>query len=141
MRMNRKILKTSPSDRLILVSSEKLMDYADEADLNCRNSQAIVDLYHKDWFYDYNDEPYFSPPAIYIKNGSILFINGRHRAILLSRHLEKFPVLIGSLDMDHCGGSPTVNSIRALASIQAGEILEHTNFQLPELDFGDFDPA
>jgi hypothetical protein len=139
--MNKKILKTAGSDRVILVSSKKLMKYVDEADLECRNSKVIEDLYHKDWFFSYNDEPYFTPPAIYIDDGKILFINGRHRAILFARHLEEFPVLVGNLDMDHCGGTAKESSLGVLEKIKVGEIEEHDNFNLPELKFGNFAPA
>jgi hypothetical protein len=139
--MNRKILKTANYDRVVLVSSQKLMEHTDRDDLACRKSEVIENLYHKDWFFDYNDEPYFTPPAIYIQDGKIFFINGRHRAILFSRHLDKFPALVGNLDMDHCGGSAKESSLKTLASIKAGEIEEHANFNLPELGFGAFNPA
>ncbi|MEW8352660.1 MAG: hypothetical protein AB2665_02575 [Candidatus Thiodiazotropha sp.] len=139
--MNRKILKTVNSDRVILVSSKKLMEHADKADLECRNSIVIEDLYHKDWFFNYNDESYFTPPAIYINDGKILFVNGRHRAILFARHLEEFPILVSNLDMDHSGGCAKESSLAMLEKIKSGEIHEHSYFNLPELEFGDFPPA
>jgi hypothetical protein len=71
----------------------------------------------------------------------IHFINGRHRAILLSRHLEKFPFLIGNIDHDHFGGIPKESSLQVFHSIKADDLEEHTRFDLPDLSFGDFEPA
>ncbi len=98
----------------------------------------IEDCYHKEWFSVIDGKAYFIPPAIYIDNGKILFINGRHRAILLARHSEEFPVLVGFLDLEHCGGIAKESSFATLEKIKAGEISEHSNFKLPDLAIGDF---
>lgn len=136
--MNKKIMKTTDSDRLILVRSDTFLQCVDKLDFECRSSEVINDLYQRSWFFSYNDEPYFIPPAIYILNGKILFLNGRHRTTLLARHLEVFPVLVGNLDMDHCGRTARESSLEMLEKIKLGEIQEHSNFNLPDLDFGDF---
>lgn len=142
LRMNKKIMKTAIGDRLILANAKKLFDYADPADLECRDSREVQDLYHPDWFFDYHGSKYFTPPAVYIERGSIKFINGRHRALLLARHLEAFPLLIGNLDLDRCGGTATELSIQVLNEITVRQFAEHTIFKdLPELKFGDFPPA
>ena len=140
--MNKRVLKTASSDRLILVNSKKLFEFADEDDVKCRNSEIIADLYHPDWFFTFDGHDYFSPPAIYIVDGVVKFINGRHRTILLSRHLDAFPMLIGNLDMDHCGGGATEKSLNVLSEITVGELTEHSIFEnLPELEYGNFPPA
>jgi hypothetical protein len=140
--MNKRIMKTVQSDRLILIDGNKLLAHADPVDLGCRNSDVIEDLYHQACFFKYNGAEYFTPPAAYIEQGGIKFINGRHRTLLLSRHLKSFPLLIGNLDMDHCGGTATAKSIEVLNEITMNQFTEHSVFNnLPELKFGDFAPA
>jgi len=140
--MKKRIMKTAESDRLILANAKKLLLYSDPEDLKCRNSEVIKDLYHPDWFFEINGKEYFDPPAAYIEKGVIKFINGRHRSVLLSRHIEEFPLLIGNLDMDHCGGTATSMSVEVLIKITANQFSEHSVFNnLPELEFGDFEPA
>ncbi|MDG9672099.1 hypothetical protein ONV78_30480 [Hahella sp. CR1] len=137
--MNKKVMKTAATDRLILANAEKLISFTDRADLLCRNSQRIDDAYHKDWFFEFNGESYFTPPAVYIQEGVIKFINGRHRTILLARYLTLFPVLVGHLDLDHHGGVPRQESIDALNEIMTSEFEEHATFSnLPELECGNF---
>ena len=139
--MKIKTIKTVETDRLILVSSEKLMQYLNEDDLKYRNSEIVEDAYHKDWFFEFNGFTYFTPPAAYIRDGEIFFINGRHRAILLARHLDQFPFLIGNLDLDHFGEEPKASSLEVMDSIKAGNFEEHSIFSLPDLKFGDFESA
>lgn len=140
--MNKKILKAVSSDRLILVNAKELMSRVDVDDLRCRNSQTIQNFYHKEWFFEFKGEPYFDPPAIYINQGIIKFINGRHRSILLSRHLDEFPLLVGNLDLDHFSGVASTKSRDVLDKITAGSFIEHSFFHnMPKLAFGDFAPA
>lgn len=118
------------------------MEHIDVGDLNCRASEVIQNLYHKDWFFELNGSAYFSPPSANIDDGVIKFINGRHRSILLSRHLSEFPFLIGNLDLDTCGGTATSRSLEVLKKITSGKIVEHSFFNnMPNLKFGDFDQA
>ena len=140
--MNKRIMRTAESDRLILVDVKKLLAHADPADLKCRDSEVIEDLYHPDWFFEYNGEEYFSPPAVYIEDGVVKFINGRHRTLLLSQYLEAFPLLIGNLDLDCDGETATSKSIEVLNEITVDQLTEDSVFKnLPELKFGDFPPA
>lgn len=135
-------MKTNESDRLILVDGKKLLAHADLEDLEDRDSDVIEDLYHPDWFFEDNGEEYFTPPAAYIEQGVIKFINGRHRTLLLSRYFEAFPLLIGNLDMDHCWGTATEKSIEVLNDITVNQFTEHSIFSdLPDLQSGDFAPA
>jgi hypothetical protein len=142
IRMDKRVMKTAQSDRLILVDAKKLLEHADPADLKCRDSDVIEDLYHPDWFFEYKGAEHFTPPAVYIENGVIKFINGRHRTLLLSRYLEAFPLLIGNLDLDCCGETATAKSIEVLNEITVDQLAEHSVFKnLPELKFGDFPQA
>lgn len=40
----------------------------------------------------------FTPPAFRLVNGTTEFINGRHRAVVLARHMEAFPSLLTAYD-------------------------------------------
>ncbi len=126
-------MKTTNTDRLFLVSSERLMQYVNEDDFKCRDSYIVEDAYHKDWFFEFNGYTYFTPPTASIQNGEIFFINGRHRAILLARHLDQFPFLIGNIDQDHFGGEPKASSLEVMDSIKAVDFEEHSTFILPDL--------
>lgn len=75
------------------------MANVDPDDLACRESQDVFDWYHPDWFrHDDYDELYFTPPAFEFRNGHLLGISGRHRAVLLYRHLETIPMLLVAPD-------------------------------------------
>ena len=139
--MNVRVTKTVASDRLILVNSAKLMAHIDQEDISCREANTIKDEYHKDWFHESSGVTYFTPPAAYIENGRIKFINGRHRCILLARHLQTFPFLIGNIDSDHIDGKPTSVSLDVMSDIKEDDLEENTIFRLPELEFGEFNPA
>ncbi len=136
-----KPIKTALSDRLFLVSSKKLMQYVNEEDLNCRDAERVEDAYHKDWFEEEDGCTYFTPPAAYIQDGEILFINGRHRAILLARHLDQFPFLIRNIDMDIDGEKPKESSLKVMDSIKAGDFTSSSTFSVPDLGYGDFKHA
>jgi len=140
--MNKRIMKTADWDRLILVDARKLFAYIDLEDLKCRESDVIEDLYHRDWFFEYENAEYFTPPAVYIEKGVVRFINGRHRTLLLARYLEIFPLLIGSLDLDNLCGTATAKSIEVLREITVNQLAEHSIFgNFPKLEFGDFPKA
>ena len=140
--MEKSIKKTNRLDRLILFDAKKLLAHADAVYLKFRNTEVIEDLYHPDWFFEYKGEEYFKPPAVYIEDGIIKFINGKHRTQLLSKYLDTFPLLIGNLDRDCDGETPTAKSIAVLNEITADQFIEHSVFKnLPELDFGDFPKA
>lgn len=139
--MNVKVIKTKSSDRLILVDSAKLMEYVVSKDMKCRNTDIVEDAYHRDWFYEYEGEVYFTPPSAYIENGRILFIDGRHRSILLARYLKKFPFLIGNIDMNHIGMKPKKRSLEVMKAIKIDDFAEYEIFSLPELEFGNFESA
>ena len=135
--MDKRVKKNIKSDRLILVNAKKLFDYIDKSDLSCRESENIQDLYHRDWFFEKNGEGYFTPPTVFIDYGVIKFINGRHRVILLSRHLDAFPLLIGNLD--HVCGKTTERSLSVLQEITMRKLEEHSIFNnLPDLEYGNF---
>ena len=101
------------------------MQCVDLDDLACRESQEVVDCYLSGWFSrEKKGELYFNPPAFYLENGRALFINGRHRAILLSRYLEILPMALTQVD--------TISQ-NVLGEIIEREIELEEVFQLPDL--------
>jgi hypothetical protein len=97
--MNCKLDLTNDSDTPYWVNWSAFMRHVDVDDLACRESQEVTDCYLSSWFrLGQNGQRLFNPPAFYLKNGRALFINGRHRAILLSRHLDVLPMALTQMD-------------------------------------------
>lgn len=132
--MNVRIIKTVSTDKLILADTVKLITHIDKEDINYREANIVEDKYHRNWFFKSKGETYFTPPAAYIENGRIIFINGRHRCILLMCHLMNFPFLIGSIDSTH-------KSLEVINNICVTDLEENAIFSLPELEFCEFNPA
>jgi hypothetical protein len=140
--MKKRISKTSKTDRIILVDLKKLIECTSKTDLYCGVAKKIENLYSKYWFRQSNGEEYFIPPAVYIEDGNIKFINGRHRTLVLKNYLNELPLLVGNLDHDNFGEKATVKSKQVLNEITLKQFHEHSIFdKLPELDFGDFPEA
>lgn len=93
--MKCKIYITAETDLAVWVSRKAFMANVDSNDLACRESEVVSDWYHPDWFRsDDNGDLYFIPPAFWFWSGCLRGINGRHRAVLLFRHLEAIPMLL-----------------------------------------------
>lgn len=90
-----KIDITAATDIAAWVTKDAFIANVDMVDLACRDSEVVHDWYHPEWFRRSADgELYFTPPAFEFRNGCLRGINGRHRAILLYRHLEAIPMLL-----------------------------------------------
>ena len=139
--MKVRVQKTSDTDRLIVVKTSSLLNHLATSDIDCRDSSIILDAYHRDWFYEIRRYKYFIPPAAYLQRGILYFIAGRHRTVLLCRHLSEFPFLIGNLGSDHIGREPSPESIAVIEDIKVRDFLEDGLFALPDLKFGDFEPS
>lgn len=93
--MKCKIRKTAQTDLPAWVSRKAFMANVDSSDLACRESKVVSDWFHPDWFNrDGNGDLYSIPPAFWFWDGCLRGINGRHRAILLFRHMEAIPMLL-----------------------------------------------
>ena len=92
--MRCKITITAVTDIASWVHRDVFMRNVDMDDLNCRESAEVYDWYHPSWFIYQNGDRYFIPPAFIFRDGRLSGINGRHRAILLARHMEIFPMLV-----------------------------------------------
>jgi hypothetical protein len=122
--MKCKISITSPTDIAAWVTKDAFLSNVDLDDLACRESREIHDWYHPDWFNTYASELHFTPPAFIFSRGRLRGINGRHRAVLLYRHLEVIPMLLVS---------PDTWPQDKLAEIMQQEIGEREPVELPDL--------
>jgi hypothetical protein len=91
-------------------------------DLEIRNSQVVEDFYRSQWFHSDHGALYFNPPAFHFQGNFGYFINGRHRAILLARHLPLVPMSLTRID---------AVSKSALDSCVSREIDQQEEFELP----------
>lgn len=138
MSIRAKIIKQKEDDKLILVNVKEFMKYVDQKDLSNRDSKIIENKYHKNWLYELNGCKYFVPPVAFIRdNGDIRFVNGRHRFVLLSRHLKEFPIAIDGIGNDIFGYSSDV-SLKTFEEIKVKLLENDCSFLLPELEFGEF---
>jgi hypothetical protein len=116
---------TAKTDLAAWVSREAFMANVDPNDLACRESEVVSDWYNPDWFRtDDKGELYFTPPAFEFRDGWLRGINGRHRAVLLFRHLEAIPMLLVL---------PYSWPREKLAEIMQREIGENETVELPNL--------
>jgi len=97
----------------------------DLEDLAFRESKDVLDWYHPDWFRrDDKGILYFTPPAFAYRNGRLVGVNGRHRAVLLFRHRQVIPMLLVR---------PYSWPKDKLAEISQREIGEREMVELPDL--------
>ncbi len=119
-------------DKYYWVIWEKFTKYLKPGDLECRESLEVEDYYLYDWFEDENDGVRcFKLPKFHLKNGQANFINGRHRAVLLSRQPDCDVVLMTLTNFD------PIDSIseKVLTKIVKREIETEEIFDLPDLGF------
>lgn len=112
------------TDRPFWIDWAQFSQYVDHVDLACRESKVVENFYRSAWFHFQDDQWFFSPPAFYLRQGSAFFINGRHRAVLLSRHLQLVPMSLTQSDKQ---------SESMLSSIAKGQLALDEVFELPDL--------
>jgi hypothetical protein len=127
--MKCKVNITAPTDIAAWVSRDIFMANVDLEDLSYRESQEVYDWYHPEWFQQNSaGEMCFTPPAFTFGNGYLKGINGRHRAVLLYRHLDTIPMLLVN---------PETWPHGKVTEIIQKEIQEGETFDLPELQFNE----
>jgi len=119
-------------DKPYWVNRKKFCKYVDPNNLALRDSKKVEKCYHSGWFIKRENKPwYFEPARFYFDNRRILFLNGRHRTILLSRYLDVLPMA------KIWGTYPTCQNI--WNEVKEREIELEEEFQLPDLLIRDFD--
>jgi hypothetical protein len=82
-------------DKPYWVKSREFMACVDKHDFECRDSKVVLNLYSAEWFTPEQGDLYcYYLPTFYLENGHALFINGRHRTALLSKHLDLLPMAL-----------------------------------------------
>ena len=123
--MKCKITITSDNDLPVWLQKKNFEKYVNKKDLALRASKDIYDCYHPNWFNkNQNGEISFIPPAFHFIRGEFYGINGRHRAILLLRHLAIIPILFVN---------PPLNDKRLMAELIYKKIDVNKNIELPDL--------
>lgn len=122
-------------DDLYLIRLENLIRIVDHWDLAQRNSETIEDAYHDHWFCRENDgSDSFHAPEFFLLKGIVRFINGRHRTLMLRRHLKELPMALTNMDgypLD--SPKPSPESIKALAEISIRKLSGQEVFDFPDL--------
>ena len=135
--MQCKVDITSDSDIAAWVSKNMFMKYVDLMDISLRESQKVFDWYHPLWFRQSSSgELCFTPPAFTFSDGCLRGINGRHRAVLLCRHLDPIPMLLVN---PHTWPKSIIKKI-VQREINANEVLELPALALNEALIENEDP-
>jgi hypothetical protein len=99
---------TAAWDRPFLIKREEFMRCVDTENFACRDSATVQDRYLAAWFHWIDGECFLNLPAFYLRNGRVFFINGRHRTVLLSRHLDRLPMALTQIDRE---SEPTLEAL------------------------------
>ena len=126
---------TVSSDQFHLIKTDQLMLFVDKHDLAQRNSLTIVHAYHKHWLSKCEGDIFsFHAPQFYINDGTIKFINGRHRTLLLSEYMKEIPMALTSMDIQlFSSNSSRQNCLNCLQKISIKRISEQDIFDFPDL--------
>lgn len=123
-KMKCKLELTNAPHRPFLINWDKFFEVVHKLDLACRESQHLKDCYLANWFRFDQNVLRFKPPVFYLKMGFAGFVDGRHRAVLLSRHKNRFPMVLTQIDS---------SSQSALDYIVESEMTDEDLFELPDL--------
>lgn len=123
--MKCKITVTAKNDLPIWIKKEVFEEYVNNEDLELRASKEIYDCYHPNWFKkNQNGEICFKPPAFHFLRGEFYGINGRHRAVLLLRHLSFIPILFVN---------PPLNDKKLMEELVCQNIDVNKGIEIPDL--------
>src|SRR5690242_20683491 len=115
------------ADRPYLIKRDDFMSAVDRIDLACRDSDVIKDAYLCKWFFWRNGRPSFRLPSFQLNSGRTIFINGRHRTVMLFRHMNSIPMAITGVIGE--------KSSEVLDAIVDRPLSEDSTITLPDLPF------
>ena len=122
-------------DQFYLVKLDRFMEIVDTWNLEQRESTEIVDAYHEHWFREGdNGIKLFHAPEFYLRNGVAGFVNGRHRTLVLRRHLAEIPMALTNMDgFPMRALAPSKNSEMVLQQIAAKKLVGDEILAFPDL--------
>lgn len=87
------------------------------------------------WLTQYADGSYqFHAPEFYLTKGIVKFINGRHRTLLLGKHLKNIPMALTNMDgFPPFATGPRPESLEALAKISVQKLTGNEMLEFPDL--------
>ena len=122
-------------DELHLISVRDFLAVVDNGDLSQRKNKVVKSVYHVHWFERAEDGVLlFHAPEFYLTEGVAKFINGRHRTIMLSRHLEAMPMALTNMDgYPIFASQPSQLSQNCLARISIRRVMDGEEFDFPDV--------
>jgi len=123
-------------DNYFVINRDDFYEYVDQKDFECRNSLTIVSAYHESWF---EAENAFLPPILFIHQGKIQFINGRHRTALLFESLVEIPVIFLSPNAKKFSTIEEILSNKELINKLAKPLQLDQHFEFPDLPIRNLD--
>lgn len=131
------IVKLKPpnaKDEFYLVNMDAFLKIVCPEDLARRNFIEIKNAFQLHWFKNIEGENYFHAPEFFLTNGVARFINGRHRTLMLSKHLKDLPMALTNIDgYPFLGKTPSEVSQAVLKSITISKLNGDETFDFPDL--------
>jgi predicted porin len=126
--MNCRIVLNTISDRGYWINWEKFFYYINQDDFTFLESQTVLAHYSSKWFHGVDEEGVylFQPPSFNLQERKVKFENGRHLFLLLSRHMNHFPMVLTYMNPEHQW---------ILEEISDGLLDESDIFEMPDLEF------
>ncbi len=133
--MKVKLQPPNAQDEFYLIKIEDFMRVVDQWDLSQRESEEIENAYHEHWIEEGDDGVYlFHAPEFYLVEGVAKFINGRHRTLVLARHLKEIPMALTSMDgYPVYSPQPHPKSVEVLGKIAKKKLKGSEIFDFPDL--------
>ncbi|WP_119969753.1 hypothetical protein [Shewanella japonica] len=117
-------------DEYFLLNRDAFYEHVDREDFECRKSTIIEATYHENWFEIDNA---FLPPILFIKDGKVKFINGRHRTALLFSYLTEIPVIFLSPSASRFASATEVIENKSLIGKLVQSLKPDRLFEFPDL--------
>jgi hypothetical protein len=129
-------------DEYYLINVIKFMSIVDENYLAQNESMEIIDTFHKYWFSrNGENEILFHPPEFYLEKGVARFINGRHRTLVLYKHMNEIPMALTNMDgypvfadSSHQLSKNVLNNI-AISKLKGDEVFDFPDLPIEYLGY------
>jgi hypothetical protein len=133
--MRVKLQPPNAQDVFYLIKVEQFMRVVDSWDLEQRVSKKIENAYHLHWLSRCADGTcLFHAPEFCLQEGIARFINGRHRTLVLTKHLKEIPMALTNMDgYPVYATHPHQISVQVLEQISTQKLTGEEVFEFPDL--------